>query len=103
MIDKAIAKITDEMMKSNNPAIRNIEEHLTKICTNEVVAEKILADGKTLKGAYNAMKEEARRMAGGTGEICISDEDGFRIVDEYFDIGGSASAAPAKIDIMDLL
>lgn len=101
MIDKAIAKITDEMMKSDNPAIRHIEEHLTALCTNETVAGKILAESKTLKGAYNAMKEEARRLAGGSGEICISDEEGFRIVDEYFGI--SAAAAPAKIDIMDLL
>lgn len=102
MIDKAIAKITDEMMKSNNPAIRHIEEHLTAICTNEEVAEKILAEGKTLQGAYNAMKNEARRMSGGSGEICISDEDGFRIADEYFGISANKDA-PAKIDIMDLL
>lgn len=33
MIDKAIAKITDEMMESNNPAIRHIEEHLTALAT----------------------------------------------------------------------
>lgn len=102
MIDKAIAKITDEMMKSNNPAIRHIEEHLTALCTNEGIAGKILAEGKTLKGAYNAMKEEARRMAGGSGEICISDEDGFRIVDEYFGISADKGTS-AKIDIMDLL
>lgn len=100
MIDKAIAKITKEMMESENPAIRRIEEHLTGICTNEAVAQKILSDGKTLGGAYEAMKAEARRMAGGSGEICIPDEDGFRIVDRYF---GIEDATAKKIDVMDLL
>lgn len=102
MIDKAIKKITKEMMGSNNPAMRHIEEHLTGICTNEAVAQKILSNEKTLKGAYEAMKAEARRMAGGNGEICISDEDGFRIVDQYFGIN-SIKTSPPKIDVMDLL
>ena len=102
MIDKAIAKITDEMMKSENPAIRHIEEHLTNLCTGEAVAEKILAPEKTLKGAYEAMKKEARKMAGDSGEICISDEEGFRIVDEYFGIR-PAESGTKKINVMDLL
>ena len=102
MIDKAIAKITDEMMKSKNPAIRAIEEHLTNLCTNNEVAEKILDKDKSLKGAYNKMKEEAKKLAGGSSEICISDEDGFRIVDEYFGIN-QIKKSTSKINIMDLL
>ena len=102
MINKAIAKITDEMMKSNNPAIRAIEEHLTNLCTSNEVAEKILVEGKTLNGAYNKMKEEARRFAGGRHEICISDQEGFRIVDEYFGIN-QMERTTSKINIIDLL
>lgn len=41
MIDKAIAKLTEEMMKTDDPAIRAIEEHLTKRCTSAAVAEKL--------------------------------------------------------------
>lgn len=104
MIDKAIAKITDEMMKSNNPAIRAIEEHLTKLCTNNQVAEKILAPEKTLNGAYETMRNEAKKIAQGAREVCISDEEGFRIVEKYFGIEkAEKEKQTAKIDIMDLL
>ena len=51
MIDKAIAKLTQEMMEANDPVIQMIEEHLTEVCTTDEIAEKILAEGKTLKGA----------------------------------------------------
>ena len=41
MIDKAIEKLTKEMMKLNDPFAQAIEEHLTEICTSDAVAEKI--------------------------------------------------------------
>ena len=103
MINRAIAKITDEMMKTNNPAIRAIEEHLTKKCINNRIAEKILSPQKTLNGAYEKMKEEAKKLAGGSGEICISDEHGFRIVDEYFEISELEEKKVGKIDVTELL
>lgn len=48
MINKAIAKITDEMMKINDPVAQGIEEYLTGICTSISVAEKLLDPQKTL-------------------------------------------------------
>ena len=51
MIDKAIAKITEEMMKLDDPLAMGIEEHLTEICKNDYVAGKLLDPAKSLKGA----------------------------------------------------
>ena len=60
MINKAIEKLTKEMMKLNNPFAQAIEEHLTEICTSDAVADKILQPAnkksrliqKTLKILY---------------------------------------------------
>lgn len=102
MINEAIKKITEEAMSNGSPAFRAIEEHLTSICNTNAVAEKILSEGKTIKGAYEAMKSEAKKMAKGKSEVCISDEEGFRIVDEYFGISTTKTDAPV-IDVLDLL
>ena len=60
MIDKAIEKLTKEMMKLNNPFAQAIEEHLTEICTSDAVAEKILQEGKSLKGACDSIRDVAK-------------------------------------------
>lgn len=104
MIDKAIAKITEEMMKTDDPAIRAIEEHLTERCTNTAVAEKLLDPEKTLKGALDAMRAEAKKRAvDGVG--VISDEEGFRIVEEYFGISEIRETKHEQdnINILDLI
>ena len=61
MINKAIAKITDEMMKMDDPLAQMIEEHLTKMCTTQSIAEKLLDPGKTLEGIHKKIWDEARR------------------------------------------
>ena len=97
MIDKAIKKLTEEMMKLDEPFSRAIEEHLTEICTNNDVAEKILQEGKTLKGACESVKNIARKnQKNGVG--CVSDSEAYRIVEEYFNI-----SVIKKIDVLDLL
>lgn len=97
MIDKAIEKITNEMMKLDTPFARAIEEYLTGICTSEAVAEKILAEGKSLQGALGAIKETARKnQKGGVG--VVSDEEGYRIVREYFGITDAGT-----VNVLDLL
>lgn len=97
MIDEAIKKITDEMMKLDTPFARAIEEYLTRICTSEAVAEKILEEGKSLQGALDAIKEAAREnQQGGVG--VVSDEEGYRIVREYFGITDAGT-----VNVLDLL
>lgn len=100
MIDKAIAKITDEMMKIDTPLAQGIEEHLTGICKSKAVAEKILNPEKKLADICKTVTGEAKKRAK-SGVAYIPPDEVFRMVDEYYGIG----AAPAKerIDIMDLL
>ena len=85
-IEKAIAHITKEMMKNqNNLTIVRIEEHLTNLCTNDNIAEKLLKDDKSLKGAVDAMMKKARNRTTGSC-ACLTDEEGFSIVEEYYGI-----------------
>lgn len=100
MIDKAIAKITAEMMEIDTPFARAIEEHLTGICKTQAVAEKILNPDKTLKGACEYIENQARKQVKGHGVAVISDEDGYRMAEEYFGIEKTGSK---KINVMDLL
>lgn len=100
MINKAIAKITEEAMELDTPLAIGIEEHLTEVCKNDYVAGKLLDPGKSLKGACDLITEQARKQAK-NGRACISDGDAFRMADEYFGI--EEKKKTDKIDVMDLI
>ena len=100
MIDKAIEKLTKEMMKLNNPFAQAIEEHLTEICTSDAVAEKILQEGKSLKGACASIRDVAKKNAvGGVG--AVSDEDAYRMAEEYYGI--NRAEKHETMNVLDLL
>lgn len=105
MINKAIARITEEMMKLNDPVAQGIEEYLTGICTSVSVAEKLLDPGKTLNGAYSKVWDEAKRRKKGNCAY-IPPEEVYAIVREYYGIE-AGHTRPAKqqtkINAMDLL
>ena len=87
--DKAIAHITEQMMsnaKDGKPAphIWAIEEILTEICTTDAVAEKLLADGKSLQDAYRAMEDTARKK--NQSSVCISPHEAQVIIEDYYGI-----------------
>ena len=101
MINKAIAKITEEMMKMDDPLAQMIEEHLTKMCTTQSIAEKLLDSGKTLEGIHKKIWDEARRRKKKQGAF-IPDQEIYDMIDEYYGI----SEAPPKtegINVLDLL
>ena len=111
MKDKAIAKITEEAMAIGDPMAIAIEEHLTARCTNTQIAEKLLAEDKSLKKAIDVTMQKARKIAsenrkGNTGRAVISDADAYKMVDEYY--GLDEQAAPEKrpasqrVDVLDL-
>ena len=111
IIDKAIAKITDEMMaiQSKEPMAVPIEEHLSSICTNDIIAGRLLrslSEGKTLKGCISSLWSEARKRKIGSVAV-MSDTEAFELVDKYFDIEPqeqkNIKAAAQTIDIMDFL
>lgn len=101
MIDKAIAKITGEMMKIDTPLAIGIEEHLTEVCKSENVAEKLLDEGKSLKACCDKVTAEARKRAKNNVYAFPSDEV-YAMVDEYYGIPNVPEPAK-KINVMDLL
>lgn len=100
MINKAIEKLTKEMMKMNDPFAQAIEEHLTGICTSDTVAAKILQEGKSLKGACDSIRGVAKKNAvGGVG--VVSDEDAYKMAEEYYGI--SRAEKHETLNVLDLL
>ena len=101
MIDKAIAKITGEMMKIDTPLAIGIEEHLTEVCKSENVAEKLLDEGKSLKACCDKVTAEAKKRAK-KGVAYIPPQEVFAMVDEYYGISNVHEPAQ-KINVMDLM
>lgn len=103
--DRAIAKITDEMMKLDDPVARGVEEHLTDICTNDIIAEKLLAENKTVKGACDALWGEANKRRKG-GRAFIPLEEAFAIIEKYFGITEDDKEPPVNesgtVDLMSV-
>ena len=101
MINKAIAKITDEMMKIDTPLAIGIEEHLTEACRNENVAAKLLDNSKSLKVCCDKVTAEAKKRAK-NGVAYIPPQEVFAMVDEYYGIS-NIHEPPQIINIMDLI
>lgn len=99
MINKAIAKITDEMLEINNTFAIRIEEHLTALCTNENVAAKLLDDSKSLKKCISVIFDRVRSQTKERA-VAIDDEIVFKMAEEYYEIDTEKTA---NIDILDLL
>lgn len=108
MINKAIARITDEMMKIDTPHAVAVEEHLTEICTTEAVAEKLLDESKSLKGFLDQLLEEAKKRKKGNVAYIAPDEV-WQMVEDYYGITeedkSSMGGMPTDdiIDITNLL
>lgn len=86
MINKAIKKINDEIEKEKNPYVKVIGEFLLSVIEgDEVVAEKIMANDKSIMKSLDSMRKEAEKVKVGNMAM-ISDEEGFAIVLKYFDI-----------------
>lgn len=104
MIEKAIARITDEMMKIDDPLAQMLEEHLTEICTTDQVAERLLDPKKTLKKLHTKIWDVARDRKKGNGAY-IPDEEIYKMAEDYYQIS-QPSQTPQKttqIDVLDLL
>ena len=102
MIDRAIEKLTKEMMEAEDPFTQAIEEYLTGICTTVSVAEKILQPDKTLKEACGKVREKARREAKGRVGA-VSDQEAYRIVEEYFGINQKQPEKNKPLNILDFI
>jgi len=106
MKDKAIAKITDEAMKINDPMAFAIEEHLTSLCTSNAVAAKLLAEDKSLKQAYDNIWAEAKKRKKGNCAF-IPPEEVYAMVDEYYgldQLGGKTHKTEHadRVNVLDM-
>lgn len=108
MKDKAIAKITEEAMKIDDPMAFAIEEHLTSLCTSDKVAELLLAEDKTLKQVYDKIWAEARKRKKGNCAY-IPPEEVFEMVDKYYGLDQTTPKAERtknpgadRVNVLDL-
>lgn len=107
-IDMAVAKITDEAAKINTNFAIFLEEHLTSICVDDYIAEKLLAEDKNLKTIHDKIEKEAKETANkGQGQVRIigkPDAEIYSELEEYYGIGTEQIKAEAKkIDVLDLI
>jgi hypothetical protein len=111
MINKAIEKITKEAMELDHPFGFFIEEHLTEICTSNAVAEKLLAEDKSLREFFKKVTDHARSEAGKTRKNNVGcwgapDAEFFRQVEEYYGIDSKPAAtsrSKSRVNILDMI
>lgn len=90
---QAIDKLDAEMEKAKDPCSKYIAEQLLQLATScPEVAEKILEEKKTLGGALEAIKAEAKKHAvAGCG--CVDEAQAVEIACKYYNIKGTRPAA----------
>ena len=90
---QAIEKLDKEMEAAKDPCSKYIAEQLLQQATScPEVAEKILAEKKSLAGALDAIKAEAKKHAvGGCG--CVDEAQAVEIACRYYNIKAAKPAA----------
>lgn len=90
---RAIEKLDKEMEAAKDPCSKYIAEQLLQQATScPEVAEKILAEKKSLAGALDAIKAEAKKHAvGGCG--CVDEAQAVEIACRYYNIKAAKPAA----------
>lgn len=90
---QAIKKLDKEMEAVKDPCSKYIAEQLLQQATScPEVAEKILAEKKSLAGALDAIKAEAKKHAvGGCG--CVDEAQAVEIACRYYNIKAAKPAA----------
>lgn len=92
---QAIKKLDKEMEAAKNSCSKYIAEQLLQLATScPEVSEKILEQKKTLAGALDAIKVEAKKHAvGGCG--CVDEAQAVEIACKYYNIKATEPAAGA--------
>lgn len=90
---QAIDKLDAEMEKAKDPCSKYIAEQLLQLATScPEVAEKILEEKKTLGGALEAIKAEAKKHAvAGCG--CVDETQAVEIACKYYSIKAATKHA----------
>lgn len=111
MINKAIEQITEEANAINNAFAIFCEEHLTDLCTTDIIAEKLMNSKKSLKEFCKKCEDEAKAGVKNKTGVQINgkpDAEYYREIEEYYELNDiTHDTAPISseepIDIMDLL
>lgn len=97
MIMKAIQKINTEMQQNPTDIYTEIIGHyIIDRCTDDITAARIAAEGKTLKGAMDAVMDKAKAARNGNVAV-LTHTTVFAAVDSYFKI---ATDEQAQLDAM---
>lgn len=94
MYDLARKKLIDEIGNDNGYKQIIGEYLLLQLEANPSAVGQIVKEGKTIKGAMEAIKAEARKRQK-DGCAVLTDDEGFAVVLEYFDIPMAQVAKPA--------
>lgn len=99
MKDKAIEKINAELQKAgNNPYTEIVGHYIIDRCLDAACAEKVMMDGKTLKGAMDAIMERAKRAKQGSVAV-LTPSEVFGAVDKYFGLSTNTTAQMAALGL----
>ena len=94
--EAAHTKFINEMKDHESvPIYERILDHLMKHAENETAADLIMDDKKTIEGAVEHMTSIAKKKAVG-GSYAMTDDEGFKIIDEYYGFGKQALAENGK-------
>lgn len=107
-VDRAVEKVRDEMAASKDPAVQAVGEIMTMyLKAHPDAAGAVLADGKSLQGAYKHMEDYVRKNRGGSTVVCVEPRRAEELMLEHYGIKPPAEAlAPvqtaAPLDELDL-
>lgn len=91
-IEKAIEKINAEMQKNPNDSYTEIiGQYIIDRCEEQITAEKVAVNGKTLEGAMSAVMSEANKARKGSVAV-LTPAAVFGAVDDYFGITTNTAA-----------
>lgn len=98
--ERAIAKIDTEIEKEKGNRIQEIigEFLINLVTVNPDAAAKLLDEKKNLKGAYEAMRNEARKYQK-EGCAVLTDDEGFEVICGYYGLeyhSGGGKIVPEK-------
>ena len=97
MMEKAIEKINTEMQKNaNDPYTEIIGQYVIDRCADPDVAGKVMQNGKTLKGAMEAITKRAQSQCHGNVAVLMPAAV-FGEVDKYFGITTDEAAQAAAM------
>lgn len=92
MLGQAISKLKDEMKKEKASFVQIVGQFLlAHVEADPASAEKILVEGKSIKGSLDAMRKEAKKQMVDNCAV-LSDQEGFAVVLQYFAIKGKVTA-----------